>query len=283
MTSFAPRSSLPTLFVGSSSETIEVARAVQYNLHRDAVVSIWDQDVFQISRTAIESLVEQSEASDFAVFIFAPTDVVRFGEQDFVTVRDNVVFELGLFIGQIGRRRTFVVAPAAARYDRVRLPSDLAGITFGQYESDDRDLIQALGTFCTAIRKQMKELGRRTITTAKVLVERQPVESLHHFEAAFVAELGALSTIDDALQRLGQLSAFTSRLLVHQFDLLWTECLLQANAESRDALHRDLGGTIRLVALEQAQRIVARHDLSREWNAWFVARTPVAGTGCHGI
>src|SRR5258708_3685614 len=94
----APYASRPKLFVGSSSETIDVARAVQYNLRRDAVVSIWDQDVFQVSRTAIESLVEQAQDSDFAVFIFAPTDVVRFGEQDFVTVPSNVLFELGLSI-----------------------------------------------------------------------------------------------------------------------------------------------------------------------------------------
>ena len=43
--------------------------------------------------------------------------------------RDNVLFELGLFMGALGRERTYVVTEKS-----VRLPSDLAGVTTVPFE-----------------------------------------------------------------------------------------------------------------------------------------------------
>jgi predicted nucleotide-binding protein with TIR-like domain len=47
------------------------------------------------------------------------------------SVRDNVLFECGLFMGRLGRDRVFIV------YDqtiKLKIPSDLAGITLAPYE-----------------------------------------------------------------------------------------------------------------------------------------------------
>jgi len=45
--------------------------------------------------------------------------------------RDNVVFEIGLFVGRLTLKRVFLVRPAGAV---IALPSDWAGITAASYD-----------------------------------------------------------------------------------------------------------------------------------------------------
>lgn len=118
----------PTLFIASSSEFLDLASAMQESLEHVAEVTVWNQDVFKLSRYNIESLLETLEASDFGVFIFTPQDVINIRGAEKLTVRDNVLFELGLFIGKLGRERCFIVAPRGSEED-IHLPSDLLGVT----------------------------------------------------------------------------------------------------------------------------------------------------------
>ena len=72
------------------------------------------------------------------------------------TTRDNVIFELGMFIGRIGRQRSFLVEP---RGEEVKLPSDLSGITTLGYKYDKDNLASALAPACNRIRAIVRELG----------------------------------------------------------------------------------------------------------------------------
>src|SRR5207248_372788 len=59
----------PRLFVGSSKEGLRFAYAVLQNLRDVAEVTVWNQGVFQLTATTLESLVETAKATDFAAFV----------------------------------------------------------------------------------------------------------------------------------------------------------------------------------------------------------------------
>jgi Predicted nucleotide-binding protein containing TIR-like domain len=67
--------SKPTLFVGSSSEGLEVARAVRALLAEDAEVTLWNEGFLTITDTFIESLVNAAPRFDFAALVLTPDDL----------------------------------------------------------------------------------------------------------------------------------------------------------------------------------------------------------------
>lgn len=148
----------PRVFIGSSVEGRNVAYAVQQNLLHDAEATVWDQGIFELSATTIESLVKALQLNDFGVFIFSPDDVLHMRGKESSTVRDNVLFEFGLFIGKLGRERVFFLQP---KEGDVHLPSDLLGITAARYETSrsDDNMQAATGAACQQLRTQFRKLG----------------------------------------------------------------------------------------------------------------------------
>jgi predicted nucleotide-binding protein len=120
----------PTVFVGSSKEGLEFARAVQRALDGDAEVTLWEDDLFGLGLTSIENLTEALPKFDFAVLLLTPDDTTESRAAESASPRDNVIFELGLFVGSIGRKRTFILRPANSA---IKIPSDLSGVTFASF------------------------------------------------------------------------------------------------------------------------------------------------------
>src|SRR5690349_13678701 len=118
------------IFVGSSGEALEVCRAVQAELEGDFAVTVWDQDVFKPSAGALESLVATLDASDAGIFVLRPDDLKTSRGTAAEVARDNVVLELGMFFGRMGRERTFMLTPEGAA---PTLPTDLWGLTTLEY------------------------------------------------------------------------------------------------------------------------------------------------------
>ena len=151
--------SRPTLFVGSSSEGYGIAQAVQVNLDGACEVKLWTQGVFGLTKGTLESLVMVVDEFDFAVLVLTADDlnISRGGAKP--AARDNVLFELGLFIGSLGRDRTFIIH---SRADGPALPSDLAGVSTATYEPHaDGNLEAALGAACARIQSAITRLGTR--------------------------------------------------------------------------------------------------------------------------
>jgi Predicted nucleotide-binding protein containing TIR-like domain len=147
----------PTLFAGSSSESLDVAYAAQKNLEDVAEVVVWTQGIFELSRSYLESLLEALEDTDFGLFIFGADDLIRIRDTEVPTARDNVVFELGLFTGRLGRDRTFILMPKSSV--GFHLPTDLLGVSTATFQPPSRpDRLQAaLGPACHDIRQAIRK------------------------------------------------------------------------------------------------------------------------------
>lgn len=89
----------PALFIGSSVEGLPVAYAVQENLEFDCEPTVWPQGVFSPTSAALIDLYAITRNTEFAAFVFTPDDTLSLRGEVHRSVRDNVVFELGLFIG----------------------------------------------------------------------------------------------------------------------------------------------------------------------------------------
>jgi CRP/FNR family transcriptional regulator, cyclic AMP receptor protein len=145
------------VFIVSSAEALEIARAIQTCLEHDPfTVVIWTDGVFRASHYPIESLERELDQSDFAVAIAQPDDTTHSRGAATGSPRDNVIFELGFFMGRLGRHRSLLLEP---RGEEVKLPSDLSGITTISYKHDPHNWAAALGPACNRIRAIIKDLG----------------------------------------------------------------------------------------------------------------------------
>ena len=149
----------PAVFLGSSAEGHKIAQAIQQNLDFICECSIWNQGVFGLSSGTLESLVKKIDDFDFAILSLTPDDLTHSREDIAPSPRDNVIFELGLCIGALGRDRVFLLHE---RDIDLKLPSDLAGITPATYQlHSDGNLKSSLGSSCTEIQLAIEKLGCR--------------------------------------------------------------------------------------------------------------------------
>ncbi|EJL6311493.1 nucleotide-binding protein [Vibrio cholerae] len=147
----------PKLFIASSVEGLDVAEAVNVNLEYESENTLWT-NAFQLSSVTLTSLVESADSSDFGVFIFTPDDGLQMRGGKHSAVRDNVLFELGIFIGSLGVKRCFIVKP---RNVDLHIPTDLAGVTIADYDPNrsDKNLRSALSFACTQMKESIRALG----------------------------------------------------------------------------------------------------------------------------
>ena len=141
---------LPRTFIGSSTEGLPIANKLQALLEYDVNAEIWNQGtVFGLGDGTLEALEQAVLTYEFGIFVFTPDDQLHVRNELKPVARDNVIFELGLFIGRLGRKRVFVVHPSRKT---ISLPSDLAGITTAAYDAEKPNLIAALGPACEKLR-----------------------------------------------------------------------------------------------------------------------------------
>jgi CRP/FNR family cyclic AMP-dependent transcriptional regulator len=150
------------LFVMSSSEAKKVAEALRAGLEKDVFSKVWTDGVFFAGGYPLEALELQVDESDFAVAIAEPDDITESRGVRQRTLRDNVLFELGLFMGKLTRYRTILIHP---KVTDLKLPSDLQGLTLIPYEpGDDSTVSKRLAPVCDQVRALVKKLGVRTFT-----------------------------------------------------------------------------------------------------------------------
>lgn len=163
----------PSVFVGSSTEGLEAARAIKVQLDEDAEVELWNEGVFALGQGTLESMTLALNRFDFAILVLTADDSITTRGVEYRAARDNVLIEVGLFIGRLGRDRTFLVH---CRQDNWKIPSELAGITFAAFSKpvSDSQLVSAVGAACTKIRNAMRTQGKASeLKRLAVTVEQQ--------------------------------------------------------------------------------------------------------------
>ena len=170
----------PTVFVGSSTKGLPVAKKLRKFLARTATCKIWNMaGQFGLGEYTLETLIKKTKEHDFAVMVLTNDDVLEQQGANTFVPRANVVFELGLFMGVLGKERTFIVHDK-----RIAMPSDLDGITRCDFLESDlinacRKLKEAItcvpergrdldGTWFSAYQRHDDEVGRWARDTVEI-------------------------------------------------------------------------------------------------------------------
>ncbi len=191
----------PRMFIGSSVEGLPVAEAIQEGLEFAAEVTIWSQGVFGLTEGTLEALVRATADFDFAVLVLTPDDLTVKRQETVNAARDNVLFELGLFMGALGRSRTAIVY---CRDDDLDVPTDLAGITPATFpRRQDGNLQAALGPACSKLKRMLANPVDRAGAQLLSFVDRAADEA---------AMLTRLMATEDVAQRAYQADALREEL-----------------------------------------------------------------------
>lgn len=150
----------PIVFVASTSERLDVPEQIQLGLrHHPFVVRLWKDGIFTASSTTIESLMTAVDESDFAVICLTADDSVFSRGRESPAPRDNLLFELGLFMGGIGVKRTFIVRPRGVD---IKIPTDILGVSTIDYlDGDPSTLESRIAPVCTQLHRLISTIGPR--------------------------------------------------------------------------------------------------------------------------
>lgn len=150
-----PHKGLPKLFVGSAVENLDVAHAIQEALQNDAEVTVWTEDVFTLSDSALSGFQRVLEGADCALFI---SDIAT-GKRASSSINPNLTLELGMSIGFLGAERTACLLTARSAPD---LPSYLRGISVFRFSGSIPDKLRAaIVPIANSVRRWMRKSGRR--------------------------------------------------------------------------------------------------------------------------
>lgn len=144
------------VFIGSSSEGRAVARNLQEELGDRVDVVRWDQGVFAPGGYTLDSLLGVAADVDFAVLVATPDDTTVSRGETMPSARDNIVLEFGLFVGALGRSRTFLLPTGD-----LKLPTDVLGLTRLPFRHRaDGNLRAAVNGAALQIEERVRSLGR---------------------------------------------------------------------------------------------------------------------------
>jgi predicted nucleotide-binding protein len=137
----------PIFVVHGHSESLmhQVVRMIERSTGRDAIIL---REQANSGRTLLEKFEDHAESASYAVVLLTADDFGKAATDDgwHARARQNVVFELGFFFGQLGRQRVAVLYDAD-----VELPSDLNGLVY--IEND------GAGAWKKALAKELASAG----------------------------------------------------------------------------------------------------------------------------
>jgi prolyl-tRNA editing enzyme YbaK/EbsC (Cys-tRNA(Pro) deacylase) len=121
------------IFVGSSNEAIQYSLEVRALIEKYEMVPVSWQEIFKPGDFTLDALLRITEEVDAAILIASPDDETWYRMHKRMEPRDNILFELGLFIAELGRYRTCILRITGKDKEPATLPTDLLGVTYINY------------------------------------------------------------------------------------------------------------------------------------------------------
>ena len=154
----------PKIFIGSSTAGIPIAKKVKANLSAIGDCIMWNEpNIWQPNRSTFENLLRMVSYFDFGIFLATADDLTLTNEKIVIEPRDNVILEMALFCGAMGRDKSFLLVE-----EGIKLPSDFSGIYMPRLKiNDDNSIKSACDEYATKIEEHYK-LGHLSLypTTA---------------------------------------------------------------------------------------------------------------------
>jgi hypothetical protein len=124
------------LFIGSSSEGLSIAKQLKEKISTECgewiETEIWNEGgVFSLNKNALDSLLKASRKFDYGILVATNDDIVKSRGVEKVAPRDNVMLEMGMFLGSLGLTRAFLMVEESGK-----LPTDYNGVTVPFFQKD---------------------------------------------------------------------------------------------------------------------------------------------------
>lgn len=155
------------LFIGSSSEGKKIDEKLKAKIESEngdwIDCDIWDEGkVFELNASALDALVKASRKYDYGILVATKDDLLKTRGSDHFVPRDNVMFEMGMFLGSLGLTRAFLLVEK-----QIKLPTDYNGITVPYFDDDiDGSLDNAIESIQNAISNSRNTFNLKPVPSA---------------------------------------------------------------------------------------------------------------------
>lgn len=149
---------LPKIFIASSSvaKAKDAAESLSNQLNPIASVDCWfDPSIFRNGEFTLGELLRVAKSYDMGIFIFNDDDSIEINGKKMVATRDNVILEYGMFVSSLAPKYCFIIIDS--NITNFRLPTDILGLTYLEYDSKRDDMKHALRPCIDHIQKSIKE------------------------------------------------------------------------------------------------------------------------------
>jgi hypothetical protein len=141
----------PSIFIASTTEAIKkkTPQKIKEYFAKEADVDLWSENIFTAEKSYLSVLLNRASFYDYGIILLTPEDQGIIRGTKYKVPRDNLLFELGLFMGRIGSNRAFMIAE-----ETVKILSDFEGIDIAKYSMKDKSNA-SLEAACAKLKLEM--------------------------------------------------------------------------------------------------------------------------------
>jgi len=128
----------PRIFIGSSTPGYDSAQALKDHLSSSGDCYLWKEPgIWEPNQSTFDNLIRMCGYFDFGVFVATADDLTLHNNAIVIEPRDNVILEMALFLGAMGRDKSFLLVE-----DGIQLPSDFDSIYMPRFKKGDPQSLQ---------------------------------------------------------------------------------------------------------------------------------------------